>query len=286
MDHRRLQRALFRMQCDPGFAARVRAGERGAVASTALGKRELACLRAADAVAIAADRDGRRVAQLLRNVSSEFRLSIAVGPRADADASWVERFVRSPLFHDAVSSGSPFPLVFSAFAQAVAASAPSAVFRAVVTLESAMTRVRRAERRTPDLVPGAVIRVSASELVDLPAGTHAAAMELLRAAEAGGSASPASLAVDDRERETLLLAPDPRADRRFGRLPALRVEPVSPLVARFLHAAARPLSAGDRATFAVAHDLDAAAVEAVVDEYVAERMLVRGASGPGAPARV
>lgn len=277
MDHRRLQRALFRIQHDPAFAARLRAGEEQAIASAALGDRELAMLRAADPVAVAADREGRRAAQLLRNVSSEFRLSLSLGPAGDAGAAWIEGFPSSPFFHEAVAADAPLPLAFAAFAEQVAAGAPSASFGAVVALEAAMARVRRTAAPTPAVASGEVVRVGASALADLPRGTHAVAAMLTRAAASQEMTPSADLVVTVRERETLLLAADSTAEARFGGLRPLRVEPLSPLVAGFLREAARPLALAARSAYAAAHGVGAHEVEAVVAEYVAEGILVRGA---------
>ncbi|HSJ98614.1 MAG TPA: hypothetical protein VLC53_16180, partial [Myxococcota bacterium] len=144
MDHRRLQRALFRMQHDPTFAGRVRAGDPEASASTGLGSAELAWLRAADPIALAADREGRRAAQLLRNAASEFRLSLALGPAGDGDQAWLAGFPRSSHFHRAVSAGTPLPLALATWAEQLAAGAPCAAFRALLALEAAMARARRA----------------------------------------------------------------------------------------------------------------------------------------------
>jgi hypothetical protein len=281
MDHRRLQRTLFRMQHDPAFAAALRAGAPDAAASTGLGADDLGRLRAADPVALAADREGRRAAQLLRNVSSEFRLAAALGPAGDGDAGWVGGFPRSREFHCAVSEGKALPLAFADWAEALAARAPCAVFRALVALEAALARARRAGAPTAEraggapLPPGAVVRVAGARLVALPAGTHASAAALAPALDAG--APLPVLAVDEGARETLLVALDPGADARFGRLPALRVEPLPPRVADLLRRAERPLDRAGRAAFAAAHELDADEVEAVVAEYVAEGVLRAGA---------
>jgi hypothetical protein len=271
MDHRRLQRALFRMQHDPAFAERVRAGDAAAAASTGLGERELAWLRDADPIAMAADREGRRSAQLLRNVASELRLASTVGPAADGDRAWLAGFPRSPGFHRAVSEGAALPLACAAWAEALAAHAPSALFRALVTLEAAMMRARRQARPPPAAVPaGAVLRVPGARLVELPAGTHAAAVALEQGAE------PAGLAVDEARREVLLIAADAAADARFGRLRPLRVEPLPALVAELLRCAERPLDRAARAAFAALHELVPEQVEAVVAEYVADGVLLRG----------
>jgi hypothetical protein len=277
MDHRRLQRALFRMQHDPAFAASLRHGDAAAAASTELGARELALLRGADPVALSADRDGRRTEQLLRNVSSEFRLARAVGPDGTGAASWLAEFPRSSHFHDAVCAGTPFALGFARFAERLAATAPSRLFRALVALEAAMARARRASPERPSVVPGAVVRAGGVSLVDVPAKTHAAATALATAPGAGAPPLRDLPELDLRETETLLLAVDLDFDARFGRLRPVRVEPLTRLVAAFLRGAERPLDGPARAAFAAAHGLSTADVEAVVGDYVADGVLVLGA---------
>ena len=98
---RRVQRAIVRMQHDAGFAERVAHGDPEALDSAEVDATGAAWLRALDPVAVAADRDGKRAAQLLRNVGSEFRLSAALGPAGDGDA-WIRAFPRSPFFHAAI----------------------------------------------------------------------------------------------------------------------------------------------------------------------------------------
>jgi hypothetical protein len=274
MDHRGLQRALFRMQHDPGFAQRLRAGDPEAAASTRLGAHELAWLRAADPVALGADRDGRRAQQLLRNVASELRLATALGPAGDGTRAWLAGFPRSPHFHRAVSEGTPLPLALADWAEERAAGAPCAGFRALVALEAAMARARRSAGPRPHVPRGAVQRAPGARLVTLPSGTHALAAALARVLDAGGAIGPGAVALDERAHETLLLAADPGADARFGRLPPLRVEPLAPLVADLLRRADRPLDGAARAAFAAAHELALDEVEAVVADYVAEGVLL------------
>src|SRR5262249_12871534 len=140
-NHRAVQRALFRMQLDPSFAARLRAGE----ADAQLGPAELALLRAADPIALSADRDLRRLGQFLRNVSEEFTLSRAAGGSA-------EGFPSSPEFHDAVQFDRSLPLAFGRYAERCSASGLPAA-QAFAALESALARARR-ELRAASL-PGA-----------------------------------------------------------------------------------------------------------------------------------
>lgn len=285
MNHRGLQRALFRMQHDARFAARLRAGDAAAAASTGLGPHELAWLRAADPAAIAADREGRRAAQLLRNVASELALASAVGPRGDGDRGWLAGFPRSDAFHRAVSEGASLPLALANWATERAAGAPSATFRALLALEVALVHARRAVHEpAPPLAEGAIRRAPGARLLVVPAGTYAVACTLQEAREAkAAGAAPGVPPVDEAARETLLLVAEDGPPPRFGRLRAVRVEPLAPLVAKLLQQAARPLAPSARAAFAARHELDAAEVEAVVDEYVNERVLLRGSAAARRP---
>jgi uncharacterized protein (UPF0276 family) len=266
---RRIQRTLVRMQHDPGFAARLRARDGAALDSTGLAPEDAALLCAADAVAVAADRDDARAAQLLRNVASEFRASAAVGPHGDGSADWTLGFPRSGFFHEAIASDASLPLAFARYAESCAEAAPSALFRALVALDAAMARARRdgAIESTP--IGDAVRLAAGAALVALPAGTHAAAAAL------AGDPADRALRVDAEAREHVLVARvGPPA--RFGRLPELRVEPLAAAVAALLAAARTPLDAAGLARFAAEHELEVAELDAVVDEFVADGVLVRG----------
>jgi uncharacterized protein (UPF0276 family) len=271
-DHRGLQRALFRMQHDPDFAARLRAGDGEALASTRLGARELGWLRGADPDAVAADREGKRAAQLLRNVGSEFPLATRVAPRGDGDPRWIGAFTRSADFHCAVSESASLPLAFAAWLEARAREAPSPLFRALASLEIAMARARRGPAG-PGRVParGEIVLAATALVFSAPAGTHRAAAALAR------GAAPAALAVDEAEREAILIAADASADARFGRLRPISVEPLAPLVAAFLERARVPQGGAARARFAAEHGVALADLESVVDGYVADGVLRRGA---------
>ena len=75
-DHRGIQRALFRMQMDPAFAAAVFANDAAALATTGLDEGDAALLRSADAAGVGADKDDKRKHQLLGNVASEYACSM------------------------------------------------------------------------------------------------------------------------------------------------------------------------------------------------------------------
>jgi hypothetical protein len=264
------------MQHDAAFAARLRADDVAAIASTRLAGPALAMLRAADPIAVAADREGRRTAQLLRNVASEFRCCCAVGPKGDGDASFVAAFPASALFHEAIAADKNLVLAFASHAEAQAGAKACPSFRALVALEASMARARRAPLASAHEIPrGAVGLAPGARLLALPAGTHAAATTL---ATSRRPIDPTALpGVDEGAREMLVLHREPGAAPDFGRLPDLCVELVPGLVARFLeHAGERPLAEGDLVCFAAEQDVDRETLDAVIDDFVSDGVLVRG----------
>src|SRR5262245_59516304 len=112
MDHRRIQRTLFRMQLDAGFADAIRRGDRAACDSTLLAPDELRLLQAANVAGVAADRNGRRRAQVAGNVAAEFLLSVTLGPEGRGGAAVLEGFLGCAEFHRAVMQDESFALAF------------------------------------------------------------------------------------------------------------------------------------------------------------------------------
>jgi hypothetical protein len=257
VDHRRLQRTLFRMQLDPGFASRVRAG--GAEAGVGLGAEELRLLRGVDPIALAADRDGRRRAQFLANVSGELALSVAGGLDP-------EGFTASAEFHEAVRDDRSLPLAFARYAFRCTRAAPRAL-RALVALESALTRARRELQARPEARPGEIVLAPWVALEDLPKGTLALAACLRTALDTGG-ALPA-VALDGSGNETLLIRAVPGV--RPFRLRDVEVEQVSPALAALLRAA---LEARTRAALAKRVSTPRAELDPVIADLLAEGILV------------
>lgn len=268
MNHRALQRALFRAQLDPRFAARVAAHEPEALHSAGLGTEELALLLAADPAALAADRGGRRREQFLRNVAGEFALSLA----ATNGGALAAAFPESDEFHAAVTADASLPLAFARHLEARTAGASAAV-RALVALESALARLRREASPPPRLASGEVALAPWARLHDAPAGTLALAAEL-RAGLDRGDSTPKSVHVSETEREALLLRRAP--ETAPFRLPELELEALSPLLAELLGRARKPLGPAARAAFARGAGVAPAELEAVVAELVAERVLAAG----------
>ena len=256
MDHRRVQRTLFRMQLDPDFAARLRAGQ--AEASCGLEAEELLLLRSADPAAVSADRDGKRRAVFLANVASEFPLSLEAGLCVDG-------FTGSEEFHAAVRADRSLPLALARYALRCSAAQPRPL-RALVTLEGALARARRELRPCRAPAPGEVALAPGVSLEVLPAGTLALA-ERIREALDAGKRTPA-LALDTAPEETLLVRSAP-ASRPLG-LREVEVEHASPALAALLCAACEPVA---RATLAAALSTDRAELDPVIDELIADRVL-------------
>ncbi|MFI5314533.1 MAG: hypothetical protein ACHQ6T_02450 [Myxococcota bacterium] len=268
MNHRGIQRALFRMQLDPRFAARVRARDSQALRSLPLAADELALVVAADPAALEADRDGRRRAQFLRNVASEFALSLAVA----ADESLAGEFCGSDEFHRAVAGDESLPLAFADYLSARLAGAGELV-QALAGLESALARARRARRPAPRLAAGEVALAPWAELVSAPDGTLAAAARV-RAALDRGDPTPKRVTVAGGRSERLLLrrAPEPAPFR----LAEVEAERPSPELAALLARAAAPLDRASRARQAQRAGVSPAELEEIVAGLVAERILVAG----------
>jgi hypothetical protein len=257
MNHRLVQRTLFRMQLDPGFAARLRRDAREEAGE--LGADELRVLRGADPRALAADRDGKRRRQFLANVSSEFALSVAGGLD-------VEGFTTSAEFHDAVRADASLPVAFARYAGRCSHAEP-APLRALIALETALARARREDRAAPRLGPGELVLAATASLIDVPGGTLALAANQ-RAALDAGMALPILLlppAVD----ETLLVRASPAASD--FRLRDVAVEHVSPALASLLRETRRPCR---RATLGAKLAIAPDDLVAILDELIADGVLV------------
>ena len=251
IDHRRVQRALFRMQLDPGCTP-----------DRELGPAERALLAAAHPAGLSADPGGRRRAQFLRNVTSEFPLALA----ASKDRGLAERFTASREFHEAVASDASLPL---AFAEYLAAADPGPL----AALEGALARARRARRAPLPLAPGEVALAPWAELVELPAGTLAAA-ERVRAALDAAVPTPIGVEIGASGREVLLLRREPEPG--LFRLASLEVERLSPALAGLLSRAARGLGPEACALEARAAGLTITELHEIIADLVADGVLVGG----------
>jgi hypothetical protein len=211
--------------------------------------------------AVAADRDGKRRAQFLANVSGELGLSIAAGLDP-------EGFPSSEQFHEAVRGDGSLPLAFARYAQRCSGGASWAL-RALVALESALCRARRElqTRRAPG--PGELALAPWVSLETLPGGTLALAARL-RAALDSRDRLP-DLVLDGPASETLLVRAAPIAAP--FRLREVEVEHVSPALAALLRAATAPLT---RAALSACVSTPLAALDPVIDDLLGEQILRAG----------
>lgn len=249
------QRAAFRMQLDPAFAAKILDGDPAALASTGLGPREIAWLRATDRAGWAAE--PRRREQVIGNLAGEFALTIALAPKVRLD-----RFLGTDGMHAAIAGDRSLPLAFADWLLPLVP--PSA--RPVALLEAEMARARRSADARPD----AEIRLArGARLVELPAGTVAYAADLRVALDGGGPLPKRPPATND---ALVVLAPRPA--RRWT-LPEVAVEEVGGAVAAVIRAARAGTRRADLGELAAAWDAAPADVERVVDELVSDGYLER-----------
>ncbi len=267
-----IQRALFRMQLDPSFAARVFDGEPAAIASTGLGEPDLALLHALDPVALAADRDDRRVAQLCGNLATEFPRSVAWLTAQPGGEARLRSFVGDASFHAAIADEEPLPLAFAAWIALVAGAEEP--FAALVRLEATMAHARRRTRamRSPD--PGEFALAPACRLVEVRDGTLAWAATF----DAGDPHALVRSPLAPREpatgTETLLIqavgAPDHQGRRDVA------VERLEAAVAGLLTRLVEPAALSDVADWAASIGATSADLAAFADELVADGVLASG----------
>ncbi len=268
-DHRRIQRTLFRMQMDPGFAAAVFAGEPEALATTELSSADAELLRGADAAGVGADLGDKRKNQLLGNVASEFVLSVATAPDG-----FLEAFLRSPEFHGAIANGGRLPHAFGDYAQRVAGDAGDRARSALATLELFLVDARRAERPEPALAANELALGPRAALVRLPAGTFELA-SLLRSALDAGDPLPRTGELGSDE-ETVLVVAEPRPSPH--RLAEVRPERLEPAVAALLERAGRAFPRPDQEVFAGEMGASLEEFDEFVESLVSEGILSRGSA--------
>ena len=258
IDHRRLQRALFRAQMDPSFATEVFAGSDPA----------LALIRAASRAGISADPRGTRRLQVLGNATLEFRLSLA---GCDDPRARLEGFASSLEFHAAIDADRPLPLAAGAYLCRVLAD--QAWPSALAQLELALAQVRR---QGAGPVPPAGMWQCAlrAAVIDLPVGTLARAGEIQSALHAG-RACPANPFDPSEHRESILVYACPGANP-WALLDAIPEE-VNEAIAALFRSAKQAIDAEALETFAAGFDATAADLLPLMHEYRDEGALVYGA---------
>jgi hypothetical protein len=258
------------MQLDPGFAARLRAREPDAEHSTGLGEGELACLRAADPVALSADRAGRRRSQLLRNISGELELSLS----AAREPEWLDEFPASVWFHRAIARDQSLPLALAAHLTERAAPGPASL-GALVALETALARARREQRALPECPTAALVLGPRAWLVELADGTLAWASALREALDRGSAPPEPPRGRPAGSTETVLIVSEP-LPHAGARLLPVRAERLEPAVAAFLGACSEGLDEAGIDAFCRARRIDRAAADALIQEFIGEGVLLRG----------
>jgi uncharacterized protein (UPF0276 family) len=239
IDHRRLQRTLFRMLLDPAFARR-QLGEDSAHP----------WLSQLHPDRLAADPQGRRAGQLLGNVALEFVHTVAMAP------PFLEGFVQSAEFHEAIERDLPLPLAFARHARRVLPRGP---WSALLSLETAMAELRRADGPSAPAPAGTVRLAPAARLLQLPSGTVAAA-EALAAGRAPGRIGPES------EFVALVGEGSPSPER------SVRVEVLPDAIAELLRSL--PADQARLAAFAARHEAELSEVLSLVDELARDGVLI------------
>jgi hypothetical protein len=272
-DHRRIQRALFRMQHDRGLAARVIARDPEAVRAVALSPADLDLLLGAAPAGIAADPEGKRRAQFLRNAASELALSAAWATAGGADPQLIDSFPSSAGFHGCIDRGERLPLAIGEHALARAERWGDRLLIALVRLELALTRARRGDVPRKRPAHGAIVLAPRADVLELPAGTMDAAT-LLRTALDEGRAPPDDVTLAGTGCEHVLVAALPATSPH--RLREVSVELLGGLAGALLAAAREPMNRTQVDAFCAVHDVSREELDAFADSLEEEGLMDRG----------
>ena len=258
IDHRQLQRTLFRAQMDPAFAAEILASEAP----------EWELLRQASQAGMTADPRGTRRLQVLGNATLEFRLALA---SADDPRRRLEEFASSPEFHAAIEQDRPLPLAAGAYLVRVLADQPWP--HALAQLELGLAAVRRAPLGpTPPV--GHWQRAHRACIVHLPIGTLTRATEVQAALNAGQPCPPSPLPSSAGSESLLLHAPAP--PHRWKLADAIPEE-VNEAVAALFELAQNPVSDAELERFAQGYGASASYLSPLMQDYAQDGALHFGA---------
>ncbi len=245
VDTRTLQRTLFRMLLDPGFSEQVRAGADVGLTEPAAG-----WLRRLDPDLLQADPMDQRRDQLLGNVATELLHTVRAAP------PFLDDFPSSPEFHRAIGQDEPLVLALVAFARRVLPEGP---WLALLDLDEALALARRVDDET-ERAPGKVCRSPRARLIEVPAGTLAAA-EALHEDRDPDAIGPGS--------EHLLIVATPDGPHRPRQVAVERLpDAIAELVA------ACPLGEAELAAFARRHEASREEVTSLVADLVRDGVLV------------
>jgi len=303
-EHRLLQRTLFRMYADAGFAGALLAREPRALASTGLGPGDLELLMDLDPRALRADPGGRRRSQLLGNCASEFSLGLAAFQSHAELASPLNTFLESAHFHGAMIHAGRLPLAFGNHALEQAVSAKLCGPQVMLRLELEMAHLRRGSHSPtipsphpllgnwpvdlplPSSVPeipedpeplglGCVRLAATARLIALPLGALNWASELQAALDRSSLELPSAPPWEPASEQELVLLKALPAASAF-QLSSVESERLSSPTRELLERARRPLSKIARDDFAEAHGAAPQELESFVQELVADRILDHG----------
>ncbi len=264
MNHRLLQRVLFRMQLDPSFAQSVLNGDADTLTGTGLPSEELVLLRRAPLAGVTADPGHRRRHQVLGNIASEYTLSVAVlttlfGPEVATE------FLESRHFHDAVTLGERLPFAFGQHLQGRCATADPRA-RGLVRLEMALVEARRSIVDRPAPRASEVVLAPNARVLELPGGTWTVAEQVQTGARFDVTTAAAS------ESDWVLIQSTPA--QRPGGLRPVVTEPLQPMVSALLRRTESPWGAEDRGAFARELNVAIDDVDAFLRDLLRERTLV------------
>lgn len=305
VDHRRIQRTLFLMQMDGGFASRIFEHDPQICSTTGLTDEEFSWLRAQDPAALSADPGGKRRAQIVGNIASEFRLSLSAASQSSKNAgepgpAWLDHFLGSAEFHGAVLGGDRLPLAFARFALHDARSKGRAELVPVIELEFALARLRREaaggrlgalgshhpsyphgnDQGAEPSVSGLERNSAADTLwlshrarvVDLPSGTHAWC-EILQTNLENDLPAPRPSGFPTELREVVLLFAYATGARHRPAL--VRTERLEPPVDELLKRSRTGLTIKARSEFARAQGAEPEDLERFLIGFLDEGVLVR-----------
>jgi hypothetical protein len=270
-----VQRTLFRMQCDPAFAARFFHSRGAGDPAAGLDAEGRQILLAADPVRIVADPDGRRRAQVLSNLSAEFELSARVAGEGPLGPGVAPAFFASDEFHDAARRGASLPPAFGAYLARRAVEEQDLVVRGLSALERAMADARRGPRADFVAPPrDAVALAPSARVVRLPTPVVDAAAAAKERLSAGATAGLRALFSAENCDEIALVVAQPRPTPH--RFPELRVERLPAGVADLVVAARDRFDDDAARALARKEGVEPSDVRACVDGLVEDGALVRG----------
>ncbi len=269
MDHRLIQRTLFRMQLDSNFANQIRERNAAALSTTGLEADDLEWLISADWIAVSADPGGRRLSQLIGNVVAEYACSVSLAVDELGMTDVAAAFASSPEFHVAISCDRSLPIEFGGYLARRFGEREDRPIDSVLAYERVMVDARRAPRTAPVPACGEVVLAGSARIIGLKSNTF----DRVRAFREDGSTASSVKGTGIRSvREKLLITTGERPHP--GALHAVDVEVLSDSVAEILSLAEKPLGPADRAKLAEKRDVEPEELDDFFRGLIAEGLLV------------